>query len=316
MCAQVDDALKLVREQLEAERKMAAEMRQAMEDQELEMEILRKRVNRDMSINNGLQEPAKSPSGSKHDLTVARDEIKGLKHIVQEMQQEILAANQQNKALTSENELLSSEIEKLRAELNTLENNFEQSLLREEQTLDDGSGGADDASAQKARQELKAKYEMELEQLRKRHAEAEMKSARTIHDLNKEVSELETLVESKIYREDELEREVERLKEKVTRGQKKTSKNSTDADDARMPVPPGRSSISSNNALQLDHGELVCEICERPGHDIFSCDLLSDDTASLRSNKSGKPAGADLYCEDCEGHGHTAAECPHSLDVF
>ncbi|TFK54397.1 hypothetical protein OE88DRAFT_1190781 [Heliocybe sulcata] len=167
---------------------------------------------------------------------------------------------------------------------------------------------------------------MELEQLRKRHAEAELKSARTIHDLNKEVSELETLVESKIYREDELEHELERLKEKLAKEQRKSSKSTAEPEETRVPFPSGRTSISSMNALQLDQGgeegEQVCEICERPGHDIFSCDLLSDDAASMRSGKSGhsytysKPAGADLYCEDCEGHGHIAAECPHSLDVF
>lgn len=61
----------------------------------------------------------------------------------------------------------------------------------------------------------------------------------------------------------------------------------------------------------------MCEICERPGHDIFTCDLLKDDGSSARP----KPAGAgartsELYCEDCEGTGHVAADCPHSLDVF
>lgn len=41
----------------------------------------------------------------------------------------------------------------------------------------------------------------ELEQLRKRQNDSEMKTARNIHQLNKEIGELETLIESKIYRE-------------------------------------------------------------------------------------------------------------------
>lgn len=68
-------------------------------------------------------------------------------------------------------------------------------------------------------------------------------------------------------------------------------------------------------------GEDVCEICERPGHDIFSCDLLKDDQPLSGGSVSDrdflkKSATDDLFCEDCEEHGHTAANCPHSLDVF
>lgn len=79
-------------------------------------------------------------------------------------------------------------------------------------------------------------------------------------------------------------------------------------------------------------GEDVCEICERPGHDIFSCEMLGGTTSPtlMMSRITGSddpaPLGAsvvtpeddvlDVFCEDCEGHGHVAADCPHSLDVF
>lgn len=167
-----------------------------------------------------------------------------------------------------------------------------------------------------------------------------MKSARTIHDvrgslcwdgltltgasqLNKEIGELESLVESKIYREvrtipgsriflltptqqDELERELERLREKLERSQKKASKNSTE-------LPAQSTVIVADNKLRSasDSMQDVCEICERPGHDIFSCDLLKDDMPSVIPTNT-----SELVCEDCEGRGHTAANCPHSLDVF
>ena len=38
----------------------------------------------------------------------------------------------------------------------------------------------------------------EVEQLRKRLSDVEMKHARQVHDLNKEITELETLVEAKV----------------------------------------------------------------------------------------------------------------------
>ena len=68
--------------------------------------------------------------------------------------------------------------------------------------------------------------------------------------------------------------------------------------------------------------EEVCEICERPGHDIFTCDLLKEDAAppsrmsSRTSMVSTQDDMSEVICEDCEERGHTAANCPHSLDVF
>ena len=66
-------------------------------------------------------------------------------------------------------------------------------------------------------------------------------------------------------------------------------------------------------------GEEVCEICERPGHDIFTCDLLKEGAAppsSISTSSRLHEEADDLICEDCEERGHTAANCPHSLDVF
>ena len=89
--------------------------------------------------------------------------------------------------------------------MKTLEDSVEQTLLREEQALEAEEAALnssdDDASAlQKTIREMKTKYEVstyhvifcyrglnapqaELEQLRKRLSETEMKSARTAHDV-------------------------------------------------------------------------------------------------------------------------------------
>lgn len=66
-------------------------------------------------------------------------------------------------------------------------------------------------------------------------------------------------------------------------------------------------------------GEDVCEICEQPGHDIFTCDLLKDDRPLSASSAGGFMRSknlTDAFCEDCEEPGHTSANCPHSMDVF
>ncbi|OBZ68152.1 Trans-L-3-hydroxyproline dehydratase [Grifola frondosa] len=208
--------------ELANERNTVADLRLLMDERSAELDMMRKKLNRDLPVN-GLESMKTPVSPSKHELSAARDEITGLKHIVQELQKENSAATQRSKLLENENKLL-------REDLKVLEENVEQSILREEQALLSGDETpttpvSDDVQAlRQSFREQKARYEVEVEQQRKKLMDAEMKNARTVHDLTKEIGELETLIESKIYREDELETEVERLKEKLARSQKKLAR--------------------------------------------------------------------------------------------
>jgi CAP-Gly domain-containing linker protein 1 len=170
--------------------------------------------------------------------------------------------------------------------------------------------------------------------------------------LNKEITELESLVESKIYREDELERELDTLREaqrKSAKTARKKSKGSSDLCDvpedrqapASTSAPTPAANPSTTNGAHSRTTSLigsesdVCEICERPGHDIFSCDLLRESSSPTmmmsRINvedspgpkaltgahaAASAPAAKPLYCVDCDSEGHTADECPYALDVF
>jgi hypothetical protein len=98
-----------------------------------------------------------------------------------------------------------------------------------------------------------------------------------------------------------LEQELDHLKDKLARSEKKV-KNSTGGSDTRS-----RFSEPLHNSSDSD----VCELCDKPGHDMFNCDALPP----LRSNTSANDL-ADMFCEDCDTHGHTTADCPHSMDVF
>ncbi|KAF8554711.1 hypothetical protein OG21DRAFT_1496815, partial [Imleria badia] len=287
------------RSMFEHEQAEVQSLRMALDERSAELDSLRKKLNREMPMN-GLLEHSRSPS--KHES----DEIKGLKHIVQELQKETLTITQRNKLLEAENRLLISETDQLRQELKILEDNVEQGLFKQEAALDAGEHSSVD---------LQMKHEGELEQLRKRLADAEMKTARITHDLNKEISELETLIESKIYREDELEQEVERLTEKLSRSKKSLTNSTEPADLGQRRASSASTVVSSDDDLLFASREDVCEICERPGHDIFTCDLLKEDApAPLARTKPNSNSG--LYCVDCEGYGHIASDCLHSLDVF
>ncbi|KAF8813595.1 hypothetical protein BYT27DRAFT_7083346 [Phlegmacium glaucopus] len=278
-----------------------------LEDRTQELETIRKKSNRDVPF--GVQDAHKTIS-LKYDTSTLKEEVAGLKHIVQDLQKENLAATQRIKYLESENQLLSSEAEQLRQEVRVLEENLDNSLKEEMSALENPStpNTGNEDGRQRNSKERNVQLEGELEQMRKRSNEAEIKHARVVHDLNKEISELEALVESKIYREDELEQEVERLKEKISR-HKKMSKSSHDLEEGRNRLSSVSSSTESSDNLSA-RGQ-VCEICERPGHDIFSCSMLRDDVG-MNSRSSTTP----MFCEDCESPGHVAADCPHSLDVF
>jgi hypothetical protein len=58
-------------------------LRQTLNDRSMELDSLKKRVNRDLPVQGSFQEPSKpappSPSLSKYELTAAREEITGLK---------------------------------------------------------------------------------------------------------------------------------------------------------------------------------------------------------------------------------------------
>ncbi|KAF9258302.1 hypothetical protein L218DRAFT_948467 [Marasmius fiardii PR-910] len=201
------------------------------------------------------------------------------------------------------------------------------------------SGPSDVEGLKKSLKEQRLRADVEIEQLRKKLTDVEMKNARTTHDLNKEISELEALVEAKIYREDELEQEVEHLKEKLAKhDRKKAAKSSTDPDAIDQSKQGSRhvsqTSSSSTSTLHTPIASqssqdvaIVCEICEKPGHDIFNCDLLKENgplsaksitSAAHRAINGDRDTEEelDLWCEDCEGHGHSAENCPNSEDVF
>ncbi|KAF8591027.1 hypothetical protein K439DRAFT_1657108 [Ramaria rubella] len=300
---------------LTVERKTVASLKQDLDARLSELEQLRKNANRDLPLSPATHRESMASISSRSRHEHPGEEIAGLKHIIQELNKENLEITARIKLVESDKRLLQEECNELREAMRMLESNVDEELRQLE---GDAPGSEVSGDVQKALREAKAKHELELGQLRQKSLEAEQKHAQSIRDLNKEVSELESLVEAKIYREDDLERELERYKDKLARAsQRKLSKAS--GESAISLAPPSvtsESSIHPDRALDGD----VCEICEQPGHDIFSCHLLKDDIPSLgrssRTETLTDSEPADLWCEDCESHGHTAADCPHSMDVF
>ncbi|KZO98864.1 hypothetical protein CALVIDRAFT_534951 [Calocera viscosa TUFC12733] len=234
-----------------------------------------------------------------------RDQIKGLKHMVQELQKENAALASQKKMLEADNKALSSEAEDLKEEMKSLEEAVERTILQEEQALAQESGSSG-APADTSVSDLRAKHAAELRQLNDKLKEKES----TIRNLNKEMADYESLIESKIYEEDDytrkisnLEGQVKQLKDKLSRAQGHSSRS-------------GESSHSIRSSAPSIAEEATCDLCGGRDHDFTSCPQLNGGTHSKNSAAISPTPRTELFCDDCETFGHVTADCPHSQDVF
>ena len=243
-----------------------------------------------------------------------RDQIAGLKIMLQEVQKENSALANRCRSLESENKLLLGETEDLKDAIKTLEIAVDENIQREERMLEEEDGGEGSKDEPSQLQKSLRESRLELDTLRKKMADVEKRNAKTISELNKEVADLESLVEAKIYREDDLEREVEKLKDKVQRLQSKSSSKSSGGDALAKSSSRGNhtrsSTVTQQTVVKEEPSTLVCEICEQSGHDIFSCPLLKDD-----ENATSAPA-ADPYCVDCDTKGHSSESSSLAVCCF
>jgi len=156
-------------------------------------------------------------------------------------------------------------------------------------------------------------YQREIEQLKlqvnrevKKYQDLEQSKEAKIHKLYKELSDLESLVENKVFNETELEEAIECEKRKVRmlegRLREEEEKNRRLPIDARLSRTSPQYSLfnrqhhqqkrSSTGSFSLmtstsmdtvsDHGNLLesayCEICDEYGHEVMTCSAYKQNT--------------------------------------
>ncbi|KAG0347584.1 Kinesin protein 1B [Podila humilis] len=155
---------------------------------------------------------------------------------------------------------------------------------------------------------LMSNHASEMKDLRLRYVELDRNKSWEITQLNKELTELESLIESKIFHEADLEEEVQNKQKQIDRLQKeisdlksqlsKTGLNGYSADlppsglaydraTASAPMSSMNGYSTPNYSRQKEsHSErartatqstdqpLFCEICEEEGHDLISCSAV------------------------------------------
>ncbi len=137
-----------------------------------------------------------------------------------------------------------------------------------------------------------------------------------VKSLERKVKDLEALVERKVYREEELETELERVRGAAPTGhprEKHMSANSVNSkrfsDRTVVPVAPPQRNLETmheadSHSTVTDGSALWCEICETGGHDILTCTNMfgnpSQETKGRTSLESQR-TGRDVVVERLKG---------------
>lgn len=285
-----------------------------------------------------LQEELREYQSRTDDVETVAMQLKQLEELVQELEEGLEDARRGEAEARGEVEFLRGEVERGRSELRREREKAAAALKsasavadeshapgqREVEQRDDeirglkaiihslSSGGEDHGRSPLSRQNSSAKPE----ELKTAQANAER--------LEREKEELRGLVERKAYREEELEREIEKLKAQLGgpeqrdsiisngasehtaiqdkrssgRDSKGTIVNWREPSARRDPAPPvltpmeesdGRSSAASS--------ALWCEICETGGHDILNCSAMGASSSPAQHKENGVRNGKDVVIE-------------------
>ncbi len=170
------------------------------------------------------------------------------------------------------------------------------------------------------------------------HGEFQLAEERQARDkLEREVKELEGLVDRKTYREEELEHEIKRLRENaahVSASSNGYTERPSTSDNHRPNLvkhssDDWREHASDNNHLgghlesmpetdshsttMTDSSTLYCDMCETFGHEILTCPTIngeaSDHQANPKPSLSSQRTGRDLVSEGLKG---LSVSSPHT----
>ncbi|KAG2190764.1 hypothetical protein INT46_008294 [Mucor plumbeus] len=199
-------------------------------------------------------------------------------------------------------------------------------------------------------------YRREVEQLKlqvnrevRRYEDLEQSKEIKIHKLYKELSDLESLVENKVFNETELEEAIECEKRKVRKLEGRL-REVEEEKNKRLPIhaplsptspqyslfhrqyQQKRSSTGSFSLMTSismdtvsDHGNLLesvyCEICEEYGHEVMTCNAYKQksitDDEKEDGNEDGNHGRSSYYCVNCDVFDtHPTENCPNQDETF
>ena len=162
------------------------------------------------------------------------------------------------------------------------------------------------------------------------HSEAQLAEERQAREtLEREVKELEILVDRKTYREEELENEIKRLREDVAHvsassngyterppesGNHRPNLSQHSSDDWREQASDinhqgghleSMLEADSHSTTMTESSALYCDMCETFGHEILTCPTINGEHSDLQTNPKPSPSsqrtGRDVVTEGLKG---------------
>ncbi|KAI1311272.1 hypothetical protein EDD11_003518 [Mortierella claussenii] len=149
-------------------------------------------------------------------------------------------------------------------------------------------------------------HSLEMRDLRQRYVELERNKSYEISQLNKELTDLESLIESKIFHEADLEEEVQQKQKQIDRLQHEIS----DLKEQLAKVSSGGTSFSSSTVLPFSgdrHGSLSYNLPLPGSNGAVKSPLSSKRVITATNNNSS--TDKVLFCEVCEVEGHDLIAC-------
>ncbi|KAJ9476232.1 Nuclear fusion protein BIK1 [Pseudozyma hubeiensis] len=307
------------RRQLEAK----LEQHRTSTDAELEArdaEIRRLRSHLDASSPADKRDARGSSAGSNG--ASSANELSGLSYLVRQLGDENMDMKAKYKLLESDLKARTEEAETRARALELTVESLKKQLEAHEGVS--GAAGTSDLAKKLADREARLESsESHLADLQSMLAVTKSIRRDDADSLQKEVSQLETLVEARIFREEELMAEVERLSRRLDeRSPAKQSKavaaEKEEVASAKAPAsatqPPGKTPMKEEDEEELD----FCGLCSQRGHTLEKCDKLMERTNSgAQSTHSASGAkGEQEPCDDCGELGHSFDECPYAAEIF
>lgn len=254
------------------------------------------------------------------------NELSGLSYLVRQLGDENHDMKAKHRLLESELKVRAEEAEiKSRALQLTVE-----SLKKQLETHEGGAGAAKTSDLAEKLADREARLESsesELAELRSMLAASKMERRDTADSLQKEVSQLESLVEARVFREEELMAEVERLSRRLDeRSPVKPSGPATVASAEKGLVKAESGAETAAAAAQQpkqtdaeEEEELdFCGLCSQRGHTLDQCGKLMERTSSAAksTNSTAGAQGEQEPCDDCGEVGHRFEDCPYAAEIF
>ncbi|KAJ1025798.1 hypothetical protein NDA18_004131 [Ustilago nuda] len=272
------------------------------------------------------------------------NQMSGLSYLVRQLSHE-------NNEMKTKHKLLESDLEARAQEAETKSRALELTVqsLGKQLEADEGVSGtastwelaeklADNEAQLHSSQSIIADLKCTLEATK-------MEGRETTDSLRKEVSHLEALVEARIFQEEELVAEVERLSRKLderspSRSLSKSwtvdkqdgrSVASIAVDQPKQEAAAAAWGLSSEKpkttAVEAEEEEEeldFCGLCSQRGHALENCDkLLNGNRPEAQkaqpSNGDGSGNGAqgeNEPCDDCGEVGHRFEDCPYAAEIF